>query len=174
MTAFGDDSLYTFELEGASKHLFTTGVGNAGGNLSTDVKFDASNKELVTINEAASTASLYPCPSGLTCQPTYSEVTTTSGSFGSDPFFTWKLTAIVPKTYSLSQGFVAHFPETDKTVPDWTLFFKNKSALCGLDIPAKIAAVGHCISFLSLTKYDKTSNLLEVTLVMDHQGGAKY
>jgi hypothetical protein len=186
VTAFGGDSVYTFALEGPDKHLFTSGVGT-GGSLSTDVKFNAGNKELVAINEAASgngTTGFYQCPSGLNCQSQYSEVSTTSGSFADAPFFTWTLTAIVPKTYSLSQGFVAHYPTgaktfdfNDTTNAYWILYFKNRSALCGTGdaaIAAKIASAHQCIKTLSLTKYDKTSNLLVIEVVMDHQGGMKY
>lgn len=171
--AFAANSLYTFGLDGVSEDLSTSGVGTTGGNLSTKVNFNTANKELITINEGTSTAAIYPCPTGLSCQPNYSEVTTTSGSFSTTPFFTWKLTAIVPKTYALSQGFVAHFT-TGVTTYDWILYFKNKSALCGTDIDAKIAAAQHCIKTLSLTKFDRTSNLLVVEVVMDHQGGMKY
>ena len=57
----------------------------------------------------------------------------------------------------------------------WTLFFKNKSALCGTDVGAKIASAHQCIlGAPTLTKIDRTTNLLIVTVVMDHQGGAKY
>ncbi len=169
----GANTLSTFALDGLSEDLGTSGVGGAGGNLNTNVKFHTSAKELVQINEGTSTAAIYPCPAGLSCQPDYSEVTTTSGSFATSPFFTWKLTAIVPKTYSLSQGFLAHFP-TGMATANWILYFKDKSALCGTNIDAKIAAAHQCIKSLSLTKLDKTTNLLVIEAVMDHQGGAKY
>lgn len=168
---FDGDKLNTFVPPGQAKQLFTSGVGS-GNTLSTNVSFKSAG-EIVTMVEANSSATNYPCPTGFSCQPQYSEVTTTSGAFGSTPFFTWTLTAIVPKTYSLSQGFVAHFP-TGSTTSDWQLLFKNKSALCGTDIDAKIASAHQCISALSLVKFDKTSNLLTVTVVMDHQGGLKY
>ena len=179
------NSLYTFVLDGVdNENLFTSGVGGNGGNLNTNVKFDTSNKELVQINEGDSTTSgFYQCPSGLSwrCINEYSEVTTTSGSFGGPDFFTWKLTALVPKTYALSQGFVAHYPAgattfvfNDPTNAYWLLFFKNKSALCGTDVAAKIATAGQCIlGAPTLTKYDKTMNLLVVTVVMKNQGGMK-
>ncbi len=169
----GADTLSTFVLDGViGQNLATSGVG-AGNRLNTNVNFNTSNKELVQVNEGTSTAAIYPCPAGLSCQAEYSEVTTTSGSFATSPFFTWRLTAIVPKTYSLSQGFVAHFP-TGGLTPDWTLSFKSKSALCGTDIDAKVATAGQCIKTLSLTKFDRTSNLLVVEVVMNHQGGMKY
>jgi hypothetical protein len=171
--AFAADSLSTFALDGKAEDLSTSGVGGSGGNLSTNVKFNTSNKELISLNEGTSTTAIYPCPAGLSCQPSYSEVTTSSGFFTTAPYFRWTLTALVPKTYSLSQGFVVHFP-TGSATYDWILYFKDKSALCGTNLDAKIAAQGHCITTLSLTKYDKISNQLVVEVVMDHQGGLKY
>jgi hypothetical protein len=174
------NSLYTFALDGLTEDLSTTGVGGSGGNLNTNVHFNTSNKELVRINEGnTSTTGFYLCPSSLGnhCQADYSEVTTTSGFFTTTPFFTWKLTALVPKTYSLSQGFVVHYPAgattflTDDPENYWILLFKNKSSFCG---SLEITANGHCIKTLSLTKYDKTNNLLMVEVVMNHQGGMKY
>ena len=172
--ATGANTLSTFVLDGVvGENLSTSGVSGPSNKLNTNVTFNTSNKELVQINEGTSTSVLYPCPAGLSCQPGFSEVTTTSGSFTTSPFFTWKLTAIVPKTYALSQGFVAHYP-TGATTPDWILLFKSKSALCGTDIEAKIESAGQCIKTLSLTKFDKSSNQLVVEVVMDHQGGLKY
>ena len=187
VSAFGDDSLSTFLLEGNDKHLFTSPTGSKGGNLSTDIKFNAANKELVSINEDSSgdgTTGFYKCPNGLSCQSLYSEVTTTSGSFSSAPFFTWTLTAVVPKTYSLAQGFVAHYPTgartfdfSDTTNAYWILYFKDKSALCPLTdaaLASKIASVHQCLYTPTLVKIDKNTNLLTVKVVMDHQGGLKY
>lgn len=173
VTPLNANALFTYLLGGANPTLFTSNVGGDGGNLSTNVKFNNSNNELVAISEGTSSVSLYPCPSGLSCQPDYSEVTTTSGTFDTTPFFTWKLTALVPKTYTTSQGFLAHSTDGGATY-DWILYFKDKSAACGTDIEAKIASQGHCIKTLSLTKFDKTFNLLVVESVMDHQGGLKY
>ena len=171
--ATGANTLSTFVLDGVvGENLETSNVGGSN-RLNTSITFNTSNKELVQINEGTGTSLIYPCPSGLTCQPDFSEVTTTSGSFASAPFFTWRLTALVPKTYSLAQGFLAHYV-TGATTPDWTLFFKSKSAFCGTDIAAKIEADGQCIKTLSLTKFDKTSNLLVIEAVMDHQGGTRY
>jgi hypothetical protein len=170
----GANTVSTFVLDGVvGQNLTTSDATGSGNKLNTNVTFNTSAKELVQINEGTSTAALYPCPAGLSCQPDFSEVTTTSGSFATTPFFTWRLTAIVPKTYALSQGFLAHFP-TGATTSDWILYFKNKSAMCGTDIEAKIASAGQCIRTLSLTKFDRTSNLLVIEAVMDHQGGTKY
>jgi len=174
----GDNTLATFELAGSSEDLATAGVDASKSNkLSTNVKFNTANKELIQINEDDSTTTgFYACPTGLSCQNDYSEVTTSTETFSTAPFLTWKLTALVPKTYSLSQGFVAHFLSRSSTY-DWILYFKDKSAMCPSSATAlatKITTDHHCISGLSLTKFDKTFNQLLVTVVMDHQGGLKY
>ena len=172
VSGFNANNVFTFVPPGQAKQLFTSGVGGAGGDLSTNVSFKSAG-EVVAITEGTSNATTYPCPSDLSCQGSYAEVSTTSGFFSTTPFFTWTVTAIVPKTYSLSQGFVAHYP-TGSTTSNWRLLFKDRSATCGADVAAKIASAHQCISALSLTKLDKTSNLLVVTVVMDHQGGLKY
>ena len=172
VSGFNANNVFTFVPPGQAKQLFTSGVGGAGGDLSTNVSFKSAG-EVVAITEGTSNATTYPCPSDLSCQGSYAEVSTTSGFFSTTPFFTWTVTAIVPKTYSLSQGFVAHYP-TGSTTSNWRLLFKDRSATCGADVAAKIASAHQCISALSLTKLDKTTNLLVVTVVMDHQGGLKY
>jgi hypothetical protein len=172
--AEGTNTLSTFVLDGVVGENLATSDVAASNKLNTNITFNNGTKQLVQINEGTSTAAVYPCPAGLTCQADYSEVLTDTGSFTTSPFFTWKLTAIVAKTYSLSQGFIAHFDESDKTTTDWILYFKDKSAQCGTNIDAKIASAGQCIKTLSLTKFDKTNNLLVVEVVMDHQGGLKY
>jgi len=183
---FGTNSLSTFALDGTNTNLATSDVTSTNV-LNTAIKFNSSNKELVQINEATSgdgTIGFYKCPAGLSCQTDYSEATTTSGSFASAPFFSWTLTAIVPKTYSLSQGFVAHYPTgaktfdfTDTTNAYWILYFKNKSSVCpstDAALATKIASAHQCFFTPTLTKVDKTTNKLVVTVVMDHQGGLKY
>ena len=176
--AFDPDAVNTFVFNGTA-NLFTAPVGS-GGNLNTNVKFNA-NKQLVAINEGdTGVTGFYVCPAGLSCQNDYSEVTTSVESFTAPPFFTWKLTAIVSKAYTLSQGFVAHYPAGATTYlfnqPNndyWTLFFKDKSAMCGSDIAAKIASAKQCIKSLALTKSGQAQQLV-VEVVMDHQGGLKY
>ena len=166
------DGLNSFVKPGQSKSFSTAGVAAGGGKLSTSVNFVANGLETVAISEGTSVLGLYACPAGLSCLATFSEVKVGDGAFADTPYFTWTLTAVVPKTYSVSQGFVAHF--SSPTVNDWTLFFKNKSAYCGDDIPGKIDAQGHCINgAVSLTKFDKTQNLLVVQVIMDEQGGMK-
>ena len=163
------------------KSFATTALGGDGaGNLSSIITFDASADETISLTDGKKSPSgPYQCPTlpvVLSCQDDYSEAVTTSGFFGSPSYFHWTLNALVPKTYSLSQGFVAHYPTGattyDPTDPSfWTLFFKSKASFCGsLDITSN----GHCIKTLTLTKYDKTFNKLTIELVMDHQGGLKY
>lgn len=172
VSALNADGLNSFVKPGQSKAFATSGVASGGGKLSTSVNFVANGLETVAISEGTSTVGLYACPVGLSCQATYSEVKVGDGAFAETPYFTWTLTAVVPKTYSVSQGFVAHF--SSPTVNDWTLFFKSKSAYCGDDIAGKIDAQGHCINgAVSLTKFDKTQNLLVVQVIMDEQGGMK-
>ena len=170
--AFGANGLNTFLLSGQTPSLATAGVGGAAGKLSTQVDFTTSNRELVAITEGTNPAVFYQCPSNLSCQADFSEVTTTSGSFATSPYFTWRITALVPKTYALSQGFVLHYL-TGTTTPDATLLFKSKASFCGDDIDAKIAAQGECIKTLSLTRFDKTNQLLVVEVVLDRQGGMR-
>ena len=171
VSAFNADKLNTFVPPGQSRLLFTSPVGGTN-TLQSKVNFATTGGKIVSMNEGTSTNALYRCPTGLSCQPLFSEVTAGDGAFPTSPYFTWTLTAIVPKTYNKSQGFVAHYP-TGATNADWILLFKNSSSLCGTNLDAKIAAQGHCISALSVTKIDRDTQLLVVTLVMDHQGGMK-
>jgi hypothetical protein len=169
--AFSANGLSTFVPPGQAKQLFTSALGTAGaGNLSTTVSFTSTGGEVVAINEGTSTQALYRCPTGLSCQPDFSEVVTTSGSFDTSPYFLWRLTALVPKAYTLSQGFVAHYP-TGAQNPDWTLLFKSKSSFCG---SLEITSNGHCIRTLTLSKPVGNFSTLVVEVVMDHQGGLKY
>lgn len=161
---------------GANSKTFSTAALGAAdaGSLNSTISFNASANETLSLTDGTTVVNgKYQCPTApvvLNCQQDYSEAVTTSGSFAASPYFTWTLKAKVPKTYSLAQGFVAHYP-TNATEYDWILFFKAKSSFCGA---LAITPNGECIRTLSLTKYDKTSNLLEVTVVMDQQGGLKY
>ena len=174
VSAFDQDTVLTFALPNSSNNLGNSSV-NANNKLQAKVAFDTANGKIVSITEGSSTNVLYKCPAGLqqTCQPTYSQVTAGDGAFPDSPYFTWTLNAIVPNTYNKSQGYVVHYP-TGATNSDWILLFKNNSSFCGTDVDGKIAAQGHCISALSLTKIDKSTQLLSVTVIMDHQGGLKY
>lgn len=170
VNAFDPDKENTFVPAGQAKQLFTSAAGGSN-KLQTTVNFTSTGGDVVAINEGDSTASLYRCPTGLTCTATtYSEVITSSGAFTSSPYFTWKLTALVPKNYTLSQGFVAHYLDGARD-PDWILLFKNKSSFCGT---AEITANGHCIKTLTLSKPVNGVSTLTVEVVMDHQGGLKY
>ncbi len=158
---------------GNSKNFSTAALGDAGaGNLSSTVSFTTSSNETISLTDGTTVKDgKYQCPTAFpNCQSDFSEAVTATGSFTSSPYFTWQVTALVPKTYSLSQGFVAHYlaGETD---PDWILLFKSKSSFCG---SLEITSNGHCIKTLTLDKYDKTNNKLTLVLVMNHQGGLKY
>lgn len=173
--AFNANHVASWVANGNSKAFSTAALGaNGAGNLSSAVAFEAGANETFSLTDGTTVVGgKYQCPtvpSGLTCQADYSEAVTTTGSFTDSPYFTWTLTAIVPKTYSLAQGFVAHYP-TDSATPNWVLLFKSKSSFCG---SLEITANGHCIKTATLTKYDKTSNKLTVVVVMDAQGGLKY
>ncbi len=169
--AFSDNALTTFVPAGLVQQLATTGLGTTGaGMLSSLVRFTAGGNETVAISEGTSVALVYPCPSGLTCQEEASEVITGSGVFDDSPYFTWRLTALVPKQYALSQGFVAHYP-TQATSPDWILPFKAKSSYCG---SLEITANGHCIKFATLSKPVNGFSTLVVEVVMDEQGGMRF
>ena len=167
------NGLNTFVPPGQAKQLFTAALGTDGaGNVSTTINFVAHGVgDTFAIFEGTSNETTYPCPSGLACQPFYSEAIAQNSSFGSTPFFTWTLNALVPKPYTLAQGFVAHF--SSPTVNDWTLYFKNKTAYCGTDIAAKIATALHCIVFATLSKPVNGFSTLSVQVVMDAQGGMK-
>jgi hypothetical protein len=176
VNVFNGDKENTFLPAGLTKKTLFTSAVSGDNKLQTTVNFVPTGGKLVAITEGTTQdTGPYQCPTslGLACQPFFSEVTAGDGAFGDTPFFTWTLTALVPKTYSLSQGFIAHYA-TGATDPNWTLLFKNKSAFCGLDIAGKIASSHQCIVSATLTKVDKTSNLLVIEAVMDHQGGAKY
>jgi hypothetical protein len=172
--AFDSDTVLTFALPNSSNNLANTAPSSTN-KLQAKVAFDTVKGKIVAITEGQSTDLLYKCPTGLqqACQTTFSQVTAGDGAFPDSPYFTWTLNALVPNTYNKSQGYVVHYPTGAKD-SDWILLFKNSSSLCGTDIAAKITAQGHCISALSLTKVDKSTQLLSVTVVMDHQGGLKY
>jgi len=170
--AHSEDGLNTFVPPGLAKQLFTSGLDLSGtDNLSTFISFTAHGAgDRVAITEGTSDSSHYPCPTDLVprCQGGYSEVKTSTETFGSTPYFTWMLTAKVPKTYTLSQGFVVHFDTL--THSDWRLLFKDKSSFCGTLV---ITSIGHCIKSLSLSKPVGGFSTLIVEVVMDHQGGMK-
>ena len=173
--AFNANHVASWVPSGTNSKVFSTAsLGDTdAGNLSSTVSFDTSANETFSLSDGTNPSGKYACPTTpvvLTCQPDFSEAVTTSGSFSDSPYFTWTLKAKVPKTYSLAQGFIAHYL-TGATDYDWILFFKAKSSFCG---SLAITPNGHCIQLLTLTKYDKTFNLLTLVVVMDHQGGSRY
>lgn len=172
VSAFNANLLTSFAPPGQLRHLFTSSP-TSGGTLGTTIDFTAhSAGDDVAITEGSSSPSTYPCPANLTCISEYSEVSIGAGSFSSTSYLTWTLVALVPKNYSLSQGFVAHFDSL--THNDWTLFFKNSTAYCGTDVAAKIASARHClVGTPTLTKPVNGFSTLTVIIAMDHQGGMK-
>jgi hypothetical protein len=175
VSAFDANLLSSFAPPGQVKHLFTSAPSGAN-KLGTTIDFTAHGTgDTVAITEGTSNSTTYQCPTFLSCETTYSEVITSTETFGS-PYFKWTLTALVPKNYTLSQGFVVHYPKGAQTydpVNDqyWILYFKNKTSFCG---SSEITSNGHCISSLTLTKPVNGFSTLTVTVVMDHQGGLKY
>jgi hypothetical protein len=168
--AFSANSLASWVAAGQSKHFSTSALGTTdAGNLSSTIAFTTSANEIVALTDGTNPTLFYQCPTGLICQPDYSEAVTTSGFFDDSPYFTWTLTARVPKTYTLSQGFVAHYL-TNTEFFDWILFFKSKSSFCG---SLEITSNGHCIKTLSLSKPVDGFSTLVVEVVMDHQGGMR-
>ena len=174
VSAFNADQVNSFVPPGQQGNLGTSPLGTTGaGNLSSTVGFKVTGAEIVAVTDGTNLTLAYQCPPGLTCQPDISQVITSSPSFSTSPYFTWTLTALVPKTYTLSKGFVAHYLDGTTTY-DWILYFKDKSALCGSNIGATITAQGHCISYLNLSKPVGNFETLTVTVVMDHQGGMRF
>jgi hypothetical protein len=175
VSAFDANLLTSFAPPGQAKHLFTS-APSGDNKLSTTIDFTAHGTgDTVAITEGTSTDTTYKCPTFLSCETTYSEVITSTETFGT-PYFKWTLTALVPKNYTLSQGFVVHYPKGAQTynpVNDqyWILYFKDKTSFCGA---LEITSNGHCISSLNLTKPVNGFSTLTITFVTNHQGGAKY
>lgn len=176
VSGFDANLLTSFAPPGQVKHFFTS-APSGDNKLGTTIDFTAHVAgDTVAITEGTSSSTTYQCPSFLRCEVAYSEVITSTETFGAPSYFKWTLTALVPKSYTLSQGFVVHYPKGAQTydpVNDqyWILYFKDKSSFCGtLDITSN----GHCIKSLDLTKPVNGFSTLTVEVVMDHQGGLKY
>ncbi len=159
--------------------LGTSGELGSANKLTTAVSFKPSqaNGNLVQIVEESGVAVEYVCPAGLVCQ---SEATTVdiddgSGDFSASPYLTWQLTAQVPKTFTLSKAFVAHYP-TGATASDWQLFWNTKTDKCGSNPGATLAASGQCIMSATLSRPDRTTGLATLTIVVltDHNGGMRF
>jgi hypothetical protein len=156
----------------------TSGAQGLANKLSTAVTFKpAANGNLVQIAEESGIAVEYQCPAGLVCQPdaTTVDIDDGTGDFGTSPYLTWQLTAQVPKTFSLSKAFVAHYP-TGSTTSDWQLFWSSKTDKCGSNPGATVAAKGQCLVSATLSKPDKTTGLATLVIVVltDHNGGMRY
>ncbi len=151
----------------------------AGDSLTTAVTFKPSqaNGNLVSIAEESGIEVDYQCPLGLTCQPdaTTVDIDNGTGDFSTSPYLTWRLTAQVPKTFTLSKAFVAHYP-TGSNVSDWQLFWSDKSDRCGTNPGATVAANGQCILSATLSKPDKATGLstFVIEVLTDHNGGMRF
>jgi hypothetical protein len=157
----------------------TTGAPGNANKLTTAVTFqtNTASGNLVQIAEALGTTFGYVCPAGLTCQPdaTTVDIDDGNGDFSASPYLTWTLTAQVPKTFTLSKAFVAHYP-TGSTTSDWQLFWSSKSDKCGANPGATVAANGQCLLSATLSKADRVTGLatLVITVLTDHNGGMRY
>jgi len=152
----------------------------AGANkLQTQIDFNQSaGGNLVSIAETDGLQVVYTCPSGQTCQPFATTVSVQDGlsgnpaQFGS-PFLQVTLTALVPKTYTLSKAFVAHYG-ADNTTPDWIIFWNTKSTKCGSDPAATLATMPACFQNATLSKPDANGNeTLVLVVLMKHNGGLR-
>ncbi|MEX1158580.1 MAG: hypothetical protein WEC79_06605 [Thermomicrobiales bacterium] len=176
-----DNDLGTYVEPGltTAQTVGTAGAQGAGNKLTTAVTFQPSqaNGNLVSIAEALGTTFGFDCPSGLNCQPdaTTVDIDGGTGSFDTSPYLTWRLTAQVPKTFTLSKAFVAHYP-TGSTTSDWQLFWKDKSGRCGTDPGATVEANGQCLLSATLSKPDKATGLatLVIEVLTDHNGGMRF
>jgi hypothetical protein len=179
VSPFSANALSTFSTPGQLKRWGTSEVGGQAGNLSTSILFRATDTgNVLNITEAGDGSDLalaYPCPEGLICQPDLVQVTIDSGdlTFGA-PYVEWTLTALVPKTYTLSKAFVAHY-KTGETIPDWILY-NTKPYSCGSNPAATVASKGHCAISFTLGKPDKVTGLsrLEIKFLSDGNGPARY
>ena len=179
--AAGSDVLGTYAKPGLGnpQPFGTTGTQGPANKLTTSVTFktNAANGNLVQIAEESGIAVDYLCPSGLTCQPdaTTVDIDDGNGNYSTSPYLSWTLTALVPKTFSLSKAFVAHYP-TGATASDWQLFWSAKADKCGANPGATVAAKGHCIVSATLGKADRVTGLatLVITVLSDHNGGMRF
>lgn len=180
--AASPDGLSTFVPPGQLSKTYNTSPVGSGNKLQTKLGFTQSpGGNLVSIGEdtTTSTSFLYKCPDGLACQAPETTISVQDGLSGSStqftsPFLTVTLTALVPKTYSLSKAFVAHYGAS-VTIPDWTLFWSTKSTRCGTNVAATLATLNQCFNSATLSKPnpDGTQTLvLQVTV--KHNGGMRF
>ena len=168
---------------GQLRQTFNTN-GAAGANkLQTKVEFDQSvGGNLVSIAETDSGPGahfLYTCPAGQSCQPVETTISITndlSGAateFGS-PFLRVTLTALVPKTYTLSKAFVAHYGASAAT-PDWILFWNTKATKCGTNPATILSTNPACFQDATLSKPNADGfETVTLTVLMKHNGGARF
>jgi hypothetical protein len=176
------NGLSTFVKPGQGNKTYNTNAVAGSNKLQTKLNFNQSaGGNLVSIAETdgGSTAFLYTCPTGLTCQPFEATISVQDGlsgaatDFGQSPFLVVTLTALVPKTYTLSKAFVAHYGAS-VTVPDWTLFWNDKLTRCGTDVAATLATLDQCFNSATLSKPNADGfQTVVLTVTMEHNGGTR-
>jgi hypothetical protein len=169
------NGLTTFTPPGQKKKLETSALGTTGaGRLQSTVEFTADGDgDTVALSDGTNPTGKYACPTGLTCQPDYSEVLFSRSDFG-NPYLKWSLKALVPGTYALSKGFLVHY--TSAGTADPVMFFKDRTVYCGSDVAGKLASSGQCLQLVTLSKVDKATGLATLTIeaYFDHNGGSRF
>jgi hypothetical protein len=180
--AAATDALNDFVAPGQLAKTYNTNVVGGSNKLQTKLNFNQSTGgNLVSIAEtdAGATTFLYTCPEGLTCQPLETTITIEDGLSGSpteftSPFLAVTLTALVPKTYTLSKAFVAHYG-ADPLTPDWILYWGNKSTRCGTNVAATLATMDQCFKSATLSKANSDGfQTLVLQVLTKHNGGYKF
>ena len=178
------NGLSAFVAPGQVAKTFKTDPAGGNNKLQTKLDFtETSGGNLVSIAETeGGTTFLYRCPTelGLVCQPAETSIsvqdglTGSSATFGSAPFLSVTLTALVPKTFNLNKAFVAHYGASN-TTPDWILYWATKTDRCGTDIAAKLATVDQCFNTATLSKPDANGlETLVLQVITKHNGGMRY
>ena len=181
VAAASTDGLNAFVPPGQLRKLFSTNGVGGSNKLQTSLDFaESAGGNLVAIAETdgGSTSFLYTCPSGLSCQPIETTVSVQDGLTGSatqftGPYLTITLTALVPKTYSLSKAFVAHYGAST-TTPDWILYWGTKSTRCGTNVAATLANLDQCFNNATLSKPNADGfETLVLQVTTKHNGGLR-
>ena len=175
------DGLNAFVAPGQLRKLFNTNAVGGSNKLQTSLDFtESAGGNLVSIAETdgGSTSFLYTCPSGLSCQPIETTVSVQDGLTGSatqftGPYLTITLTALVPKTYTLSKAFVAHYGASTST-PDWILYWGTRSTRCGTNVAATLATLDQCFNSATLSKPNADGfETLVLQVTTKHNGGLR-
>jgi hypothetical protein len=178
------NGLSAFVAPGQLAKTFNTNAIGGTNKLQTKLDFtQSSGGNLVSIAETeGGTTFQYRCPVelGLVCQPAETSIsvqnglTGTSATFGSAPYLSVTLTALVPKTFNLNKAFVAHYGAST-TTPDWILSWATKTDRCGTNITAKLATVDQCFNTATLSKPNADGlETLVLQVITKHNGGMRY